>query len=48
MKELKEAAGMALHAIRGNALRSSLTLLGVSIGVAVVIAVATVLQGANR
>jgi len=45
---LTEAARIALGAIRGNPLRSSLTLLGVAIGVAVVIAVATVLQGANR
>ncbi|MBK6315738.1 MAG: ABC transporter permease [Blastocatellia bacterium] len=44
---LKEAAQIALGAIRGSPLRSSLTLLGVAIGVAVVIAVATVLQGAN-
>jgi putative ABC transport system permease protein len=39
---------MAVAAIRANALRSSLTLLGVAIGVAVVIAVATVLQGADK
>lgn len=44
---IREAARIALGAIRGNPLRSSLTLLGVAIGVAVVIAVATVLQGAN-
>ncbi len=48
MRELVEAAHMAFGAIRVNRLRSALTLLGVAIGVAVVIAVATVIEGANR
>jgi putative ABC transport system permease protein len=47
MREFVEAARLALEAIRSNRLRSSLTLLGVAIGVAVVIAVATVLEGAS-
>src|SRR4051794_34836375 len=48
MREFFEASGLAVRAIRGDRLRSALTLLGVAIGVAVVIAVASVIQGANR
>ena len=47
MRELLEAARLAVVAMRADRLRSTLTLLGVAIGVAVVIAVATVIQGAN-
>ena len=47
VREFMEAVRLALDAIRTNRLRSSLTLLGVAIGVAVVIAVATVNEGAS-
>src|SRR5215468_10294663 len=42
-----EAAGIALSSIMSHKLRSFLTLLGVIIGVFVVTAVATVIEGAN-
>lgn len=47
MYKFVEAALIALASIRANKLRSFLTLLGVIIGVAVVTAVATVIEGAN-
>ena len=46
--ELKEAAKLALQSLWANKLRSILTLLGVVIGVASVIAVVTLVNGANR
>jgi len=46
--ELKEAAKLALQSLWANKLRSLLTLLGVVIGVASVIAVVTLVNGANR
>jgi putative ABC transport system permease protein len=45
---LRESAGIALGAIRANKLRSFLTLLGVIIGVASVIAVVSFVEGLNR
>jgi len=45
--ELKEAAKLALQSLWANKLRSILTLLGVVIGVASVIAVVTLVHGAN-
>src|SRR5262249_11126726 len=42
-----EAAAIAITSIMAHKLRSFLTLLGVIIGVAVVTAVATVIEGAN-
>jgi putative ABC transport system permease protein len=46
--EFKEAAKLALQSLWANKLRSILTLLGVVIGVASVIAVVTLVNGANR
>jgi len=46
--ELKEAVKLALQSLWANKLRSILTLLGVVIGVASVIAVVTLVNGANR
>jgi putative ABC transport system permease protein len=46
--ELKEAAKLALQSLWANKLRSILTLLGVVIGVASVIAVVTLVNGANK
>lgn len=47
MQKFIEAAAIALSSILAHKLRSFLTLLGVIIGVAVVTAVATVIEGAN-
>jgi len=47
MNKFVEAASIALASIMSHKLRSFLTLLGVIIGVAVVTAVATVIEGAN-
>ncbi|HSO73371.1 MAG TPA: ABC transporter permease, partial [Blastocatellia bacterium] len=47
MNKFIEAATIALSSILSHKLRSFLTLLGVIIGVAVVTAVATVIEGAN-
>src|SRR4029078_4132101 len=47
MNKFIEAAAIAISAIMAHKLRSFLTLLGVIIGVAVVTAVATVIEGAN-
>ena len=46
--EFKEAVKLALQSLWANKLRSILTLLGVVIGVASVIAVVTLVNGANR
>jgi putative ABC transport system permease protein len=48
MNKFAEAAKIALASIWSHKLRSFLTLLGVIIGVAVVTAVATIIEGANR
>jgi putative ABC transport system permease protein len=48
MQQLVEAAKIAAQSIWANKLRSFLTLLGVIIGVAGVILVTTVIEGANR
>jgi putative ABC transport system permease protein len=45
--EFKEAVKIALQSLWANKLRSILTLLGVVIGVASVIAVVTLVNGAN-
>ena len=47
MYKFFEAAKIALSSIMAHKLRSFLTLLGVIIGVTVVTAVATVIEGAN-
>src|ERR1700746_3237630 len=46
--EFKEAVKIALQSLWANKLRTILTLLGVVIGVASVIAVVTLVNGANR
>ncbi len=45
---IRESAGIALSALRANKLRSTLTLLGVIIGVSSVIAVMSLVQGLNQ
>ncbi|OGF15253.1 MAG: hypothetical protein A2W00_06605 [Candidatus Eisenbacteria bacterium RBG_16_71_46] len=45
---VRESVGIALQALRANKLRSTLTLLGVIIGVASVIAVVSLVQGLNQ
>jgi len=46
--ELREAVGLAVDALRRNPLRSFLTVLGIVIGVATVIAVSAVVNGLNN
>jgi putative ABC transport system permease protein len=46
--QLKEAAKLAVQSLWANKMRSILTLLGVVIGVASVIAVVTLVNGANK
>jgi putative ABC transport system permease protein len=46
--ELREAVGLAIDALRRNPLRSFLTVLGIVIGVATVIAVSAVVNGLNN
>ena len=45
--ELREGMTLALDAVRQNKLRSSLTILGVLIGVSSVIAMVSIIQGLN-
>jgi putative ABC transport system permease protein len=45
--EIKEAIGMGLASLRANKFRASLTILGVMIGVASVIALASIISGMN-
>ncbi len=46
--DVKESARMALDTLRTNKLRSSLTILGVSVGVVTVIFMVSIIQGLNR
>ena len=46
--DVKESALMALDTLRANKLRSSLTILGVSVGVITVIFMVSIIQGLNR
>jgi putative ABC transport system permease protein len=46
--DIKESTTMALDTLRANKLRSSLTILGVSVGVITVIFMVSIIQGLNR
>jgi putative ABC transport system permease protein len=46
--DIKESTAMALDQLRTNKLRSSLTILGVSVGVITVIFMVSIIQGLNR
>jgi putative ABC transport system permease protein len=46
--DIKESALMALDTLRANKLRSSLTILGVSVGVVTVIFMVSIIQGLNK
>src|ERR1051326_3433342 len=46
--DIRESAFMALDTVRSNKLRSSLTILGVSVGVLTVIFMVSIIQGLNK
>src|SRR5438105_421631 len=46
--DVKESASIAVATLRANKLRSSLTILGVSVGVITVIFMVSIIQGLNR
>lgn len=46
--DLKESAIMALATLRANKLRSSLTILGVTVGVVTVLSMVSIIQGLNK
>jgi putative ABC transport system permease protein len=46
--DIKESAWMALDTVRTNKLRSSLTILGVSVGVITVVFMVSIIQGLNK
>src|SRR5437868_5537907 len=46
--DIKESAQMAVDTLRANKLRSSLTILGVSVGVITVIFMVSIIQGLNK
>jgi putative ABC transport system permease protein len=48
LDDIKESALMALDTLRANKLRSSLTILGVSVGVMTVIFMVSIIQGLNK
>ncbi|MFN2511416.1 MAG: ABC transporter permease [Pyrinomonadaceae bacterium] len=48
LDDIKESALMAFETLRANKLRSSLTILGVSVGVVTVIFMVSIIQGLNR
>jgi len=48
LEDVKESALMALDTLRANKLRSSLTILGVSVGVVTVIFMVSIIQGLNK
>lgn len=48
LDDVKESAVMALDTLRANKLRSSLTILGVSVGVVTIIFMVSIIQGLNR
>src|SRR3954470_22820725 len=48
LDDVKESAAMAVDTVRANKLRSSLTILGVSVGVITVIFMVSIIQGLNK
>ncbi len=46
--DIKESASMALTTLRANKLRSSLTILGVTVGVLTVLSMVSIIQGLNK
>src|SRR5229473_1799297 len=46
--DIKESAWMALETVRANKLRSSLTILGVSVGVITVVFMVSIIQGLDK
>src|SRR5258705_11690040 len=48
LADTKESAMMAIDTLRANKLRSSLTILGVSVGVLTVIFMVSIIQGLNK
>src|SRR3954469_5095340 len=46
--DIKESASIAVSTLRANKLRSSLTILGVSVGVITIIFMVSIIQGLNR
>lgn len=48
LDDVKESSMMALDTLRANKLRSSLTILGVSVGVVTIIFMVSIIQGLNR
>jgi putative ABC transport system permease protein len=48
LDDVKESSLMALDTLRANKLRSSLTILGVSVGVVTIIFMVSIIQGLNR
>src|SRR5215204_4760002 len=48
LDDIKESALMAFDTLRANKLRSSLTILGVSVGVITIIFMVSIIQGLNR
>src|ERR1044072_472391 len=46
--DVRESTAMALDTLRANKLRSSLTILGVSVGVVTVIFMVSIIQGLNK
>ncbi|MGI9077151.1 MAG: ABC transporter permease [Gemmatimonadaceae bacterium] len=48
MEQLRESAGLAIDTLRSSKLRSGLTILGVVIGVATVMAMAAIIQGVQE
>src|SRR6266699_2039874 len=46
--DIKESALMAVDTLRANKLRSSLTILGVSVGVVTIIFMVSIIQGLNK
>src|SRR5216110_147132 len=48
LDDIKESALMALDTVRANKLRSSLTILGVTVGVVTIIFMVSIIQGLNK